>query len=406
VRFHSGRVLHARDVVWSLARLRQEKGLEMAGYGIHVAEVEAVDEATVRVRTARPLSILLNKLRFVAIVPEGAGGDTLRAAADGTGPYRLSAWHPGARIELRRHDGYWGAAPAFEQVTLRLARSPEQAARDFQDGEADLVQSNSRAAAQALAAVPRARVERRPSLFVKYLAYDVADPASPFHRDEVRRALHVGLDRGRLVQALSVEAAPVSQAVPPTIFGFNPRLAPPAPDPERARALLARAGLPSGFATELHVRRLYTEAALEVQAQLRPLGIDVVVREWPDAEFLDRARRREFGFYLSRFGCPTGDASDMLENALHSTDLARRLGVQNYGRYSNPEVDAAIEQSAGIDAVAERRAALERILELVHRDLAWIPLFVDQDVYAVDRALRWEPRNDSFVLPAEVSAAR
>jgi len=78
------------------------------------------------------------------------------------------------------------------------------------------------------------------------------------------------------------------------------------------------------------------------------------------------------------------------------------MGIHNCGDYSNPELDRLIEESAGIDHVGRRRQALESIMERLMEDLVWIPLYVDQDVYAVDRSLAWKPRNDSFILAAEI----
>ena len=75
----------------------------------------------------------------------------------------------------------------------------------------------------------------------------------------------------------------------------------------------------------------------------------------------------------------------------------------NYSRYSSPEVDRAIEESAGIPEVARRRQALEWIMEKAMQDLVWVPLYVDQDVYALDRAYAWQPRSDSFILAAEIA---
>jgi peptide/nickel transport system substrate-binding protein len=410
-RFHSGKALEARDVVWSLERLATEPGLEMATYARYIAGAEAIDARTVRVRTTRPLSILLNKLRFVAIVPHGSDAARLRASVDGTGPYLVQAWEPGRRLELRRFDGYWGDDPAFARVSLQLGRDPESAIRDFQEGGADIVQASTRQAGRTLEANSRARVVRRPSLFVKYLGFDFREKRpdgsrNPFHSLLVRRAVQVGVDRGALVGQLSTDAVPAGQQVPSFIFGYNPRLAVPTRDVAGARSLLARAGWAGGFAADLHVRKLYAEAALLVRDQLRELGIILNVVPLGDVEFLDRARRGEFGLYLSRFGCPTGDASDLLDTALHSRDVERRMGLQNYGHYASPLVDEAIESSAEVESVTDRRAALEQVFQLVQDDVVWVALYADQDVYAIDRKLAWEPRNDSFLLPAEVEPLR
>jgi len=95
VRFHSGRLLTADDVVASIERLHRHPDLAMAGYVLYVRDVAALDPLTVRVRTTRPLAVLLNKLRFVAIVPRTVYEAPLATHPDGTGPFRLAEWKPG-----------------------------------------------------------------------------------------------------------------------------------------------------------------------------------------------------------------------------------------------------------------------------------------------------------------------
>ena len=107
-------------------------------------------------------------------------------------------------------------------------------------------------------------------------------------------------------------------------------------------------------------------------------------------------------FFLSRFGCPTGDASDILENAVHSIDAERRFGRSNDGEYANAELDRLIEESASILEMERRRPVLQKALATVTEELALVPLYIDQDVYAVKKPFTWRPRNDNFLLAAEV----
>jgi peptide/nickel transport system substrate-binding protein len=409
VTFADGRPLEAEDVVFTIHRLQTTPGLEIANYILYLKEATALDSLTVRIRTERPLSILLNKLRFVPIVPRDASAVSLSQRPNGSGPYTLAGWE-GNALRLTRREAYWGKTPVARNVTFYLDRMPEAAAADLIAGRAQLAQCNSKRAEQLVRADPRFEIARRPSLFIKYLGYDVARAKTPFaatarnpFRDPlVREALDVAIDRKQLVAGLANDAIPAGQLVPPTIFGFNPKLATPVPDQERARALLRRAGYPEGFAVTLHTRKLLADAATLVAAQLREVGVRASVVSLDDPDFLEGARQRRLSFYVSRFGCPTGDVSDILDVALHSTDAARHLGLNNYGGYSNPKVDAAIEESAGIENVRDRRVSLEAITEQIMADRAWIPLYVDQDVYAMDRTLAWTPRNDSFILAAEV----
>ena len=181
-RFHSGRPLRAQDVVFSIRRLlgTSSTPLEMAGYVLYVSSVEALDEQTVRLRTTKPLSILLNKLRFVAIIPEGATSQDLTERPDGTGPYTVRRWNHGQELVLTRNRGYWGPPPALDEVTFYLDRSPEEAAADIESGRSQLAQLNSRAAAARLRAGGRAVIQSRPSLFLKYIGYDLQRQVTPY----------------------------------------------------------------------------------------------------------------------------------------------------------------------------------------------------------------------------------
>ena len=203
----------------------------------------------------------------------------------------------------------------------------------------------------------------------------------------MREAINVAIDRRRLIAALPYDAVPATQLVPPFIFGFDPRIAEAPHDPARARALLAEGGLPAGFSAPFLTRRLFAEAARNVAEQLREVGIRFDVSVVPDPEFFDIANTGRSAVHLSRFGCLTGDISDILDNALHSLDPARHFGIHNYVGYRNPDVDQAIEASAEMQGVNARRDALQKIERTLMDDLVWIPLYVDDDDYAVDRRL-------------------
>jgi peptide/nickel transport system substrate-binding protein len=411
VRFHDGRPLRAGDAVWSIQRLLRDSSLELSAYASYVSDVRATGPLTFEVRTRDPLSILLNRLRFVFIVPEGSDGAALAGKANGSGPYRLAEWDAGRRLRLLRNERYWGTAPALREVEILLHREPAQAADDLISGGARFAQCNSREAAQRLRAAGFALV-RQPSVSVKYLGFGFG-PATipgprgplpnPFRRREVREAVHLALDRDRLVAGLPGTAVPATQPVPPSVFGFSPKVAPPVHDLERARERLRAAGLDRGFRATLSTRRIVAAAAEQVKQQLAPIGIDLDVQAYDDNEFLDRARRLEFALYVSRLAAVTGDATNLLENGLHTIDPERGMGVANFSGYSNREIDHAIEESVLLASPGPRRQALEAIMGKLMDDLPWAPLYVDEDVFALSSDLQWTPRRDGFVLAAEIS---
>jgi peptide/nickel transport system substrate-binding protein len=407
VRFHDGKVLTSDDVVYTFQRLLNGTELEMSGYLLNIASVRSLDPLTVEIRTSQPMSILLNKIRFVPIIPRGSTEEVLKTKPNGTGPYRLVEWKKEVSIRMLRNEDYWGRKPALQSVTFFFNQTPEDAIRSLLSDRCQFAQCATK---KLHGLEPKFQILRNNSLFLKYISYDLLRDRTPFcnvipnpfKNKLVREAIHLGIDRNRLVSNLSTFAVPASQAVPPFIYGFNPQIAIPASDRTRARSLLSQAGLPEGFRVTLHARQMFREAAEDIRDQLAEIGIQLDLRVLPDSELFAQLDRRESTLFLSRFGCPTGDASDIMDNSLHSVDLARHYGRHNYGDYSNPEMDHAIEESSQIQNPEERRNALQHIMSIFMDDLVWIPLYIDQDAYVVDKNFLWKPRNDSFILAWEI----
>ncbi|MEO6323103.1 MAG: ABC transporter substrate-binding protein, partial [Thermoanaerobaculia bacterium] len=331
VRFHSGKTLDADDVVYSFQRLLGKNDLGVAGYVLNIERVRALDPLTVEIKTSAPMSILLNKIRFVLIIPKGATTASLSRGVDGTGPYAFESWKPGVEIRMTRNEKTWGPRPTLSHVTVRLARSPEQALADLTAGHSDLVQLNSRSGGVAAGKLPGVIVKKQTSIYVKYLSYDQSHEVTPFcpgipnpfRKKQVREAINLAIDRAALVARLSSDGVPAWQAVPPFIFGYNPAVREPRYQPDQARALLAQAGYPKGFTVTLHVRKIFEEAAAIVKEMLGKVGIRVTVSALPDAEYFAIVSEKKASFFLSRFGCPTGDVSDILDGAIHTFDPGR-----------------------------------------------------------------------------------
>ncbi len=412
VRFHNGKTLVAEDVVYTFDRLLSNRELEMAGYLVELTKVTTIDSTTVKIQTELPSSILLNKLRFIHIISKDSG-DLMKQQINGTGPYRLESWDRKETVVLSRNEDYWGATPFLKRAVIHLNRSPNEALEGLLNGAISFAQCNSKKVKKRLSEEKRVVTLQSDSMFVKYLGYDLARDETPFcsvkpnpfKNLNVRLAIHLAIDRKKIVDSLATQAVPANQPLPPFIFGYNPDIPDTQYDLNEARQLMARAGLPDGFEVTLHVRKLFEDAGLLVRDQLAQIGIRVKVAVLPDTEILPGLRKHDYTFYLSRIGSPTGDASDVTDNCLHSPDATRRYGIMNFGQYSNQEVDRAIEESSRIQLIERRRSVLHGIMDTVMKDVAWVPLYIDQDIYAIDKAYSWKPRNDSFILISEINPA-
>ncbi|MEW6367642.1 MAG: ABC transporter substrate-binding protein [Acidobacteriota bacterium] len=409
-RFHSGKRVSAQDVVYSIRRLMGDPSLRIRTMVSSVSDVTALDPLRVQIRLQRPLSTFLNKLTFVLIIPEGTPSSRLAEREDGTGPYRLVRWVKGQWVDIQRNEEYWGQRPALQRVRLHLGRSPVEARRDLLAGQSQFVQCNDKRLRQTIAWKGDYQVREHESLFVKYLSFDMAREttpfssatSNPFRSKRVRQAIREAIDRKRLVDSLSVWATPVNQPVPHFVFGFNPEIREPSHHPEEARWLLRSAGYPDGFSVVLHTPQVLSAPSEQISAQLRQIGIKIDVEVLADAQFFDTVNRGDTSFYISGFGCITGDASDVLEDCLHTPDPVGRYGGSNYGRYSNPTLDQAIEASGWATSPQQRRRELQQIMMEAAVDLPWIPLYVDREVWGFHSYLRWRPRDDSAVLAQEI----
>jgi len=410
VRFHSGRPLRARDVAYSIARLRSGGNLELAPYAYDIDDVQTPDAFTVRLRTREPVTILLAKLQYVFVVPDGASAEDLSRHEDGTGPYRLHEWTRGSRVTMSAFDGYWGRRPDLGRVTFLLERTPAQAAGDFVSGASQLAQGDP-GTIEAVAP-PRsrdARVERRSSLYVSYLAFDTASEvarfcsarANPFRRAAVRRAVDLAIDRRRLGAELPSGPRPATQCVPPSIFGFDPTIAATPWDVAEARRLLASAGFADGFRLTLHTRPMFADTARLVARMLADVGIVVEVRVLDDPDFWALSGAT---LVIDRFACQTGDASEAFEQVIHTRDPRRHLGESNAVGYSNPALDALIDLSAGELDLTRRNSMLRGIMRTIAEERPLVPIGIADEVYAIRNTYGWQPREDGDIRAAEISS--
>lgn len=408
-RFHSGKPLTAADVVFSFRRAIAQPGLDIRYYLGDVERVAARGPHALRLELKRPTPALLSKLGHVYVVPAGSTQESLERAPEGTGPYRVTGWRAGSEIELEAVPGGRHATPAVARIKLQVNVAPDLAVRGLLDGEHDLALLGLTRLARSL---PEGEfsLQRRESMQVKYLGFDVeravtpqVQGRNPFRDRRVRQAIHLAIDRQALVAGLPNDASPANQLVPRHVFGFDTSLPEVVPDRVQARALLRQAGYPEGFAVSLHTREILKEAALPLVDQLATVGIRARVVVLPDPRYFDLLDRRETSLWLDRWSCTTGESGEMFENAFHSPDPARGLGGFNESGFSDPAMDRAIETALALEDLQRRRVALADLMARIMHEAIWVPLYTDDEVWAVRRSFVWRPRSDFWLRLAEVA---
>ena len=256
-----------------------------------IAQIEAVDELTVRFTLCAPDPAFMQKLAVTNFAVNDSGwlaaaitDGSIVSTMNGTGPLALSAWEQGVQIVLTRNGSYWGDKAASERVVIQW--EPESAARLLQlrAGTVDAAYNLAPTDEAAIAADASLALLTRPGFNTFYLNFN--NRYAPVSDVRVRQAIAMALDRQRIVDLFYPSGSTLATHVPPCVIeGACVGDAWYAQDLVAARALLTEAGYPNGIDLTLSLRetpRAYlpdpVAVATDIQAQLAAIGIRVTLK--------------------------------------------------------------------------------------------------------------------------------
>ncbi len=391
--FSHGRQVNAEDVRFAITRvLAPETGspgrdffLSIRGArtcdkpGCEVAGLVTLDDNTLAVEVEQPDPLFLHKmaLPFASAVPPEIivrEGENFDFRPVGSGPFLLAERVAGQRLVLKPNPYYRGAVQPRLPGIVRFVGVPE-----------DLAWMRYRAGLLDLAIIPPAEIPivlRDPKLSrllrtadtlrTQYVGLNCARP--PFTDVRVRQAMNYAIDRRKLIAILHHRASPPQGIVPPTMPGYPQRPEPYPFDPPRALKLLQAAGLGGGFRATLWLRNDETaiRVAQSLQQDWERVGVRVRLKPVAWGPFLDAVRHNpNIDMFLLGWEADFPDPSNFLEVLFHS----RQIGANNHTYYSNPVVDALLEQAASTTEPAQRTElyllAEQRILD----DAPWVLLY-------------------------------
>ena len=426
VTWHDGRPFTAEDVLFTLARAPNVPN-SPTGFGSFlrsVAAVEVVDGNIIRIRTHRPNPLMPVDLVNIFVVSRHAGeGATTEdynstRAAVGTGPYRVVTHRAGDRTELARHDGYWGGTEPWQRVSYRFIANDSARTAAILAGDVDIVDQVSPTDVPRLRREARVQISEIPSLRLVHLGptYQPAAaapppldgngqplPRNPLLDVRVRRALDIAINRPAIVsQVMEGLGAPAGQWLPVGVIGHDPATPARPFDPDQARRLLAEAGYPQGFRLTLHTPndRFPNDSRIaQAIAQMwTRVGVRTDVEALPWASFSARGARQEFTMSLTSWGSSTGEGLSYPSNILQTYNPTARTGPGNSRRYSNPELDRMIDAAAMTMDDAARERAVHELVRWVAVEAPAFPILHLQNVWALRRGLRHDPRMDERTL--------
>ena len=264
--FADGSPVEASDVKFSLERLLNLQGSAsflMAG----LDSIETPDAKTVIVNFSAPNSAFLAIVAapYTGVVNQevaeenGAAAGEDAATADsseewflsnsaGSGPFTLTAYEAGQSIELTRNEEFWGTAPTFPSVLINEVTDSSSQLQQLQQGDVDIAMQISPDSIAQLEGNANVTTELVDSFNYVYLMLAPgAEGGEVLDDAKVREAIKYAINYDKVIDA-TVAGKGKTQASPiPNGFEGSEGLEEPSYDPEKAKALLAEAGVPDGF---------------------------------------------------------------------------------------------------------------------------------------------------------------
>ena len=429
VKFTGGQPFTADDVVFSYERA-SGPGSNINSYFQAVKEVRKVDDLTVDFETKVVDPIFLEEITSWGIMSKAwcEEHNATRVAdltkqeetfatrnANGTGPFILGIREPDRRTTLTNNPNWWDKPEHnLTDVQFNVIGNSATRVAALLSGDVDMIYTVPPQDMDRIGKTTGLHLIQRPELRTIYLGFDQSRDEleksdvkgkNPFKDQRVRQAFYEAID----VEAISKrvmrgQSHPTGLLYGAGVNGYRAQDDIRYPyDPAHAKTLLADAGYPNGFGVTLDCsndRYVNDEAICQAAtAMLARIGIKVTLNAQTRLQFFAQVNSPGFhtSFYMLGWTPNTYDAHNVFFSLAGTRNGVR--GVFNNGGYSNPKVDALIDQIAVESDPAKRQEMITATSKIIHDDAGYIPLHQQTVVWAARDTIELQQLADnSFPL--------
>ena len=354
------------------------------GRAEEVRGIEVVDDFTLKLTIDAPKPYFLAKLTYpTAFVVDQqqveANPRNWSRKPNGTGPYKMHEWSLGEQITLEANDRYHLGKPSVKTVTFLLAGG--SVLTMYENNEIDVagVGITDIDRVQDPTSNLNAEYVTGDDLSISYIGFNTQ--VEPFNDPKVRQAFAHAIDREKIAKVVLKDMLRVAQGVMMSgLPGYNPQSKALSFDPEMASQLLKESkyggpdGLPTVTITEVGGGAnvgFDTQAMVEMWKE--NLGVDVQIEQTEAATFFEDLDSGRLQMFVTGWIMDYPDPEDVLDVHFYSQS---RL---NNTRYSNPALDALLEQARTEQDVNRRMSLYQQAEQIVIEDAVWVPLYNGRD---------------------------
>jgi peptide/nickel transport system substrate-binding protein len=388
VKFHDGTAFDVDAAIWNLERIYVPKAkhydAEAAGASAlyfpgPITALEKLGPSKFAMRLPSPFPAN-HQMFFVWMVSptayEQKGKKGFATSPVGTGPFKFDKLNPGVSVEMVPNPDYWGEAPKLDRLIMRPISDPLARAAALRAGEVDMAVELS---ADTIDALRGAGVQVHTGLRSHTWHFMFNMKQKPYTDKRVRQAINYAINREQIAEDILRGTAYPMLGVADKGSPYSDDSLPPYDfDPEKAKSLLAAAGLGSGFKTTWWTA---TNGSGElapvpmsefIQSNLRDVGIDVTLKKFDfSGEFFEpfvKGIRPDVGAYQSSYSSNTpfwwvSFSKDGIPPG--STGL-------NTGFYDNPEVTKLYRKAIASTSEDESVTAIREMQKIIWDDAPWL----------------------------------
>lgn len=383
--FSNGDPVTSEDVKWSFQRGLENpqsylKGIMAMLTVSSASQIDTPDPQTVvfHIEKLNPFTYDLMAIWATAItdkkvVLENATSDDpwantwMKNNLAGSGPYVLTNAQPGVEYDFAPNPNYWQKDkwPCNGGVVVKVIPDASSRLLLLKQGAVDVARGLDYKDVKALESTPDISILRYPTPDMRELGLNVN--VKPFDNVLVRQAIAYAIPYQDILDTVWYGyAGPLNSIVPKGMPTSDFSTWPYKTDLEKAKSLLAQAGYPDGFETTLSTRSEDPEdqgAAVLIQASLAKIGVNVKIEKLLTAayaarQFGDRDMSMFFWNWISFTNDPYYDFNFLVQTGYGT----------NFANYTNPKVDALIQQGMYEQDAAKRAQISSQIQKIVADD--------------------------------------
>jgi peptide/nickel transport system substrate-binding protein len=395
VTFQNGDPFTADDVVYTINDIIHDKSVAIPAYYTSFAGAEKADDFHVRLKLTGVSPAVMEYLAMVTPIwpkayREKIGADAYARAPIGTGPYKITKVDGTTEIDLERYDGYYADSPkgrsAIRYIKIHEVPDATTEMTELLGGRADWIWGYNADQFANISRVPNLEAQRFGTMRVHFIAIDGAGRSgadNPLTKLKVRQAVLSAIDRETMAkQLIQGDSRVIDTPCFPSQFGCDVSAAVKYPyDPARAKELLAEAGYPNGFDTEL-VTYESTQLSGAVQNYLKAVGINLRIQQLQVGAAIQLAESGKAPMYAGSWGSNSiNDVSAFMPYWLGG-------GLDDYAR--DADVQNLLKQAGANSDPEQRRKAYGEAIRFATERVDFIPMFSDVRYVAFSKQLNFQ----------------